>query len=173
MIEPTFNEFLKAFNSKSYLDLFQTFKNFEQMGPKKSALFLRDIFYFGNIISNVPSNLKKEYIVPVDRVIVRTVNSIFNRSYIPNYERTFREINKLASNIFPDEPILLEDFWFWGRFYRCKCKENKINNDIPYCKFNEDLLTIDINITKEFRSRILDFIRNHKECPFKNICEDK
>jgi len=167
MTKPTYSELLRVFNSKSYLNLFESFKKFNQMGPKKSALFLRDIFYFENIILECPIDFKKQFLVPIDRVITRTINSIFNERYTQN--NAFNEINKLSKIIFPNEPILLEDFWFWGRFYRCI--EDKINENIPYCKFNKDLLEIDINVTKEYRKKLLEFANNHINCPFKEICQ--
>lgn len=167
MNELTYSELLRVFDAKSYDELFKSFKKFDQMGPKKSALFLRDIFYFENIILKCPADLKKEFIVPVDRVIIRTISSIFNKKY--SETKAFDEINNLSKIIFPNEPILLEDFWFWGRFYRCK--EEKINNNIPYCKFNKDLLDIDINVTKKYRKKLLDFANNNMDCPFKEICD--
>jgi len=164
----TYSELLKVFNASSYPELFEYLKTFKQMGPKKSALFLRDIFYFKNIIKEYPTDLKKQFLVPVDRVITRTVNSIFNKKYIPNSDNTFKDINMLSKIIFPNEPILLEDLWFWGRFYRCK--EEKANKDIPYCEFNKDLLYVDKDVTKEYRKKMLEFANNHKDCPFKEIC---
>jgi len=166
MHKPTYHELLRVFNVRSYQELFESFKKFKQMGPKKSALFLRDIFYFENIILECPVDFKKKFFVPVDRVILRTMNSIFPRSYA--LPKAFDEINKLSKTIFPDEPILMEDFWFWGRFYRCK--EEKENNKIPYCKFNEDLLYVDKDVTKEYRKKMIEFAKSHVNCPFKEIC---
>ena len=165
----TYSELLRVFNVGSYLKLNESLKMFKQMGPKKSALFLRDIFYFENIIKEYPIDLKKQFLVPVDRVITRTVNSIFNKKYIPNSDNAFREINILSKIVFPNEPILLEDLWFWGRFYRCK--EEKANKDIPYCEFNKELLNVDKDVTKEYREKMLEFANNHKNCPFKEICK--
>lgn len=167
MEKPTYSELLRVFDVKSYNELFTSFKKFNQMGPKKSALFLRDIFYFDNIIIDCPTDLKKQFIVPVDRVIIRTISSIYNKKYTET--KAFDEINKLSKIIFPEEPILLEDFWFWGRFYRCKV--GKINSNIPYCKFNKDLLDINIDVTKEYRKKLYNFADNNKDCPFKEVCD--
>ena len=108
MNKPTYSEFLKAFDAKSYLDLFESLKKFRQMGPKKSALFLRDIFYFDNIILECPRDLKKHFLIPVDRVIIRTIRSLYPEIYFKT--KSFEKINELGKEIFPDEPILLEDF---------------------------------------------------------------
>jgi hypothetical protein len=169
MRSPTYKDLLIAFNVRNYKELFKKFKSkkFPQIGAKKSALFLRDILFFNNIIQKIPQNLIKEYLVPVDRVIVRTVNSIFDKNYVLGHTNTFDEVNNLAKQLFPDKPILLEDLWFWGRFYRCK--ENK-KSKIHYCKFNEDLLSVDINVTKDYRMKLIDFSKKQKECPFKEIC---
>ncbi len=165
MNSPTYMELLKVFDAKDYLDLFNKLKSLKQIASKKSALILRDILFFGNIIEDVPSDIKKQYLVPVDRVIIRTINSLFEKKY-KNGEKSFIEINDLAKDIFPDEPILLEDLWFWGRFYRCK--EDK--KGIPFCRANHSLLLIDTNVTKEFRNELLSFFNKQKECPFKEIC---
>lgn len=170
MKESTYSELLKAFNSSSYSTLFESLKKFEQMGPKKSALFLRDIFYFDNIILECPIDLKKQFFIPVDRVIIRTINSIFDKKYVAG-DKSFEDINLLSKTIFPDEPILLEDLWFWGRFYRCI--EQKTNKNIPYCKFNGDLLDVDINVTKDYREKFFEFGNNHIDCPFREICQKK
>ena len=167
MKSPTYTELLTAFDCENYQKLFEKINLFEQMGAKKSALFLRDILFFQNIINEVPKDLMTRYLVPVDRVIVRTINSIFNKTFIPNQIKTFNEINQLAKEIFPNRPIFLEDLWFWGRFYRCK--ENK-KSSIPFCKFNKDLLIIDINVTKEYRNKLIQFSDKQNNCPFQDIC---
>lgn len=167
MNSPHYKELLNRFHCTNYYDLFESFKKFDQVGPKKSALFLRDILFFDNVIKYTPINLKKELLVPVDRVIVRTMNSIFSENYNPDRIKTFNEINNRAKVIFPEQPIYLEDLWFWGRFYRCKENES---SSIPFCEFNKDLLIIDINVTKRYREKLLKFSYKNKKCPFKNIC---
>jgi hypothetical protein len=165
----SYEDLLKAFKAKNYTELFDKLRGFKQIGAKKSALFLRDILFFKNIIKNTPSNLIRELLVPADRVIVRTVNSIFEKDFKPGRSKTFDEINKMAKQIFPDKPILFEDLWFWGRFYRCK--ENK-KSKIPYCRFNRDLLLVDIGPTKEYRDKLLKFSKRRSNCPFKEICSN-
>jgi len=171
MQSPTYEELLKAFDVYDYQGLFEKLKDFKQIGPKKSALFLRDILFFNKvipdvqIIDNIPEGLEKELLVPVDVVITRTLNSIFDWNYTPSQ---FDEINSRAREIFPEKPIWLEDLWFWGRFYRCI--ENKKNPKIPYCAFNKDLLIVDINVTREYREKLMAFSERQAECPFKKIC---
>lgn len=180
MNKKTYKEFLRVFNAKGYPELFEKFKSkdYPQIRGKTSALFLRDIFYFKDkIIQGVP-NLKEKFIVPVDRVIIRTVNSIFNTGYKKDVnERSFEGINSLAEKIFKNKPILLEDLWFWGRFYRCKeakkkGSKKKKGNPPPYCKFNKNLLIVDANVTEEYRKKLLEFGEKdkNKKCPFIEIC---
>jgi hypothetical protein len=166
MKNQNYEELLKVFNCTSYKHLFEKLKNLNQLGPKKSALFLRDILYFKNIIKNIPKNLQKKYLVPVDRVITRLINSLLDKN-LKTDKKGFEEINNIAKKIFPNNPILLEDLWFWGRFYRCR--EDKKSN-IPFCKFNKDLLEIDLYISQKFRETLLFFAKEHLECPFKNFC---
>lgn len=166
MSKCTYSELLHAFESNSYDELFESFKKFNQVGPKKAALFLRDIFY-SKTISECPTDLKTKLLVPVDIVITRTINSLFDKKDI--LAKPFDKINELSKKeIFPEEPILLEDLWFWGRFYRCGEEDEK--KDIPYCEFNYDLLEVDLNVTKEYRKKLLEFANNHRNCPFKEIC---
>jgi len=171
MKKPTYAELSRVFDAKSYYDLFKAFKDFKQIGPKKAALFLRDIFYFSNIIENVPPSLKNELLIPVDIVKTRTVNSIFHENYKSGNKKAFNEINDLAKKIFPDKPILLEDLWFWGRFYRCI--EDVQKKGVPYCGFNKSLLAVDINSTPDFRKNLLKFSETNKGCPFYKICMNK
>ena len=105
------------------------------------------------------------------RVILRTVNSIYRRSYGP---RDFMKVNEVAIRIFPDEPMLLEHLWFWGRFYRCKevSEKNIGRPGVPYCAFNRNLLAIDKNVTREYRARLLHFAEQHGACLFKQICAE-
>ena len=48
------------------------------------------------------------------------INSIFGKTFKQNNEKTFKAVNELAKDVFGSEPILMEDLWFWGRFYVCK-----------------------------------------------------
>jgi hypothetical protein len=168
MKNKTWDELLRVFDVKSYQELFKSLKKFKQMKSKKSALFLRDILYFDDVISEFPPNLKKELLVPVDEVIRRTINSLFDRKYTEY--NAFDEITELSKEIFPDEPILLEDLWFWGRFY---CRKDEKNNVVRPCEFNENLLEVDENVTKDYREKLLKFADTHLECPFENVCENR
>lgn len=172
MKNPTYRELLRIFSAKSYLDLFESFsKRYGQMKNKKAALFLRDVLYFNNVITEVPAEEIKNLLVPVDRVITRTISSIFNEKYKTPTE-AFNRINVIAKRIFHEKPILLEDLWFWGRFYRCK--ENEQDGDqtsIPYCEFNQALLDVDANVTRPYRDKLNQFVSQNKKCPFGEICE--
>ena len=86
-------------------------------------------------------------------MIKRTIKHIFDEEK----EKDFNEINQKAENLFPEEPILLEDLWFWVRFYRNKNKKNYI-----YGEFNKNLLIIDRYATKEFREEFLRFEEKEK-----------
>lgn len=167
MKSPTYGDLLLSFEANNYTELFNELRRFKQIGPKKSALFLRDILYLTDTIQEVPHHSVSEYFVPVDRVIVRMVNSLFDRDYVAGRNYTFYDINKLAKQLFPHEPILLDDLWFWGRFYRCD--DSKISRPY-YCKFNEDLLAMDINVTKEYRNMLMMFGKKHTCCPFRKFC---
>lgn len=170
MEDKTYEELKAAFDAESYSALFKELKKYKQIGNKKAALFLRNILYFDNIIAGVPCPEKKLFYVPVDKVIVRTVNSIFGKDYKPDTEKAFNGINEMAKEIFDDKrPILLEDLWFWGRFYRCPEKRNSYSP----CKFNEPLLSIDIFVTEQYRKKLLTFGEEaNRQCPFFEICNN-
>lgn len=171
MQSPTYEELKRAFGATTYRHLFEEFssKKYKQMGSKKAALFLRDVLYFGYGLAEKPISEMTELLVPVDRVIIRTMNAIFARDYEPG---DFMHINEVAQKTFPDEPMLLEHLWFWGRFYRCKDRIGKGKNPsgVPYCEFNRNLLMIDGNVTRDYRLRLLNFAEQNKTCPIKCIC---
>ncbi len=171
MKEPSYKELLGVFNAKDYNSLFDAVDEFKEIGPKGAALFLRNILYFGTIFQDVPSDIQKRLCVPVERVIIRTINSLFSAQYKAG-NKTFNKINDIAKEIFPTEPILLEDLWFWQRLYRCPEKNVQEKQNITYCKFNENLMVMDTFITKQFRERILDLGKTHSDCPFKEVCRN-
>ena len=106
MKAPTFHEFLRIFSAKSYVELFEKLQVYAQMKQKKAALFLRDVLYFYKIITGVPEEERKNIQVPIDRVITRTISSIYGLEFkTPTV--AFQQINEIAKRIFPQELLLL------------------------------------------------------------------
>lgn len=165
----TYEELKRVFDAKSYDALFSALANkkFKQMAKKKAALFLRDILYLHDI--TIQPIEVRDFKVPVDKVIKRIMDSIYpSGNYMEN--ASFESINQKAKKIFPNEPILLDDLWFWGHFYRCKEEgESKVDR-MPLCSFNCALLTVDIDVTKKYRDKLNKFADKNPKCPLQTIC---
>jgi hypothetical protein len=97
-------------------------------GPKKTALFLRNIHILhtqGDPISHFISNYaidEQQLEIPVDRVIVTVLNKVWGTDFSAGSH--FKEINEFARLELGKEYMLVEDLWFWG-YFNTKVEDGK------------------------------------------------
>jgi hypothetical protein len=99
-------------------------KEFKNIGFKKAALFIRALYVLHTdgrkeLFKNF--NVKqKELYIPLDIVIAEIMNRLirFNNAdkkrIIPWSD--FNAFNQFAKEIFKEDFMILEDFWYWGYF---------------------------------------------------------
>ncbi len=136
-------DFYNCFDStiNSFASLFSYIcKKCLNFGPKKSALFLKNIDWIQNhidpkqkIFNNYNVDIK-DLMIPVDNVIVTILNKILfpsNSNQLDQYE-DFKLINEFFKEKLNDRFMLIEDLWFWGYFSTMGNRKNRI------IKFNMD-----------------------------------
>jgi hypothetical protein len=113
-------------------------ERFGNFGPKKTALFLRNIH-----ILHTQSDSKSHFIsdyaideqqleIPVDRVIVTVLNKVWGTDFSAGSH--FKEINEFARLELGKDYMLVEDLWFWG-YFNTKVEDGK---QIIHDTVNED-----------------------------------
>ncbi|MEI7961107.1 MAG: hypothetical protein WCI04_02115 [archaeon] len=136
-----FKEFLQCFDKEitDFSDLFEYFtvkakKDFPHLGKKKTALFIRDLNTLNDKLFTNYAVVKGELRIPVDIVISIMLNKIMRLSGkdIIKAERDFDLVNEFAKKAYPENPLLIEDLWFWGYFNQTGAGHNRVIG------FNED-----------------------------------
>lgn len=117
-----FKAFLSQFSDKpeNTEQLFNSLTTFRNIGNKKAALFMKELFYCQSINSNrIFKDLKPQDInkpIPLDVIIADLVNKMLKLKNEINPSRDFLIFNDWAKGILLDDYYLLEDLWFWGYF---------------------------------------------------------
>jgi len=114
--------FLKKYNSPNDIaklsKILQTSSEYPHFGKKKSKLFFKELVVLGgkDIFSNFNESIFLPYLpVPIDVVIRKVYWSLYGLTTKVN-TRNDDKIEELANTLFPYEPILIDDLWFWGHF---------------------------------------------------------
>ncbi len=125
------------------IELWKAMKTFPQIGPKKAAMFIKNVMIFGenDIFTRFEQNDKKYLIVPVDRIVRSLSEKIFGMKLSNNAEDD-EIIQKKSEELFSGNPILLDDLWFWGHF---SMKRGRIHK-----RCNRAILETDLTITEDF-----------------------
>lgn len=103
-------------------------ERFGNFGPKKTALFLRNIHILhtqGDPKSHFISDYaidEHQLEIPVDRVIVTVLNKVWGTAFSAGSH--FKELNEFARLELGKEYMLVEDLWFWG-YFNTKVEEGK------------------------------------------------
>lgn len=124
------------------IELWQAMKKFPQIGSKKAAMFIKNVIIFGenDIFTRFEQDDKKYLIVPVDRIVRSLSEKIFGMKLFDD-----DEIIQKSEELFPGNPILLDDLWFWGHF---SMKRGSIHK-----RYNMAILETDLTITEDFISQ--------------------
>jgi hypothetical protein len=161
-----FVEFLGIFKRVKTIDQLQNHlinkKPFADFGKKKVALFFRDLFILQHFPSRhrIFSNFqtaKQHLVIPIDVVICTVLNKYFllQGRYSLEASRDFDFVNELATQIFGEDYMLLEDLWYWGYFTLHK------NGKARTLTFNEAKFYTDLYFapSADVRKRFEQFIK--------------
>ena len=144
-------------------------KKFKNFNKKKVALFIRNIHIINKklFIDYSIRKRKNELKIPVDVVIVSTLNNILclkgKNKLKPTRDSDFILINKFAKDKLKNDYMLIEDLWFWGYFnsktIKSKTKKGKTKKDKRKFIFNEDKYYSNPHTypNKELRSKLIKF----------------
>lgn len=146
-------------NIENFRNMLINDKSYPHLGNKKANLFIKELVLLAG--SDIFSNFKKEkYLkrlqVPVDRVI-RTIYCKMNDLKYVNNKKIDNEIQRYANELFPSQPILFDDVWFWGHFTIERNVIANINEAMivadKYCEYK------DIKYLKQKLEQFLDLIK--------------
>jgi hypothetical protein len=151
-----YGAFLKCLgdNKKSTEDLFKRLLKFNNIGKKKAALFIRDLFYAHKNPNNKTGIFKKctikedELLIPLDTVISEMLNMMLGlRGTAKVRPGDFDMVNLFAKEVLKNKHMLIEDLWYWGHFSTRRKAKTRIMG------FNEDMYYADIFTRPNERSR--------------------
>lgn len=124
--EPTVDPkmFLGCLGAKTSGDLFDSLQEFKDVGPKKAALFLRDVYVSQELAADMrpfskPLVPKGDLRIPFDAVIASVFNRLFGRRRFSSHVDVIRNSDDLTGwslMVLPDDHMLFEDLWYWGYF---------------------------------------------------------
>jgi hypothetical protein len=157
--------FLSCLGVNSSGNLFDFLQEFEDVGPKKAALFLRDIYVAQELGADMrpfcrPLLRESDLRIPFDAVIASVFNRLFRVRYFNSHHQVTSNSDDLTDwslKVLPNDHMLFEDLWYWGYF----CMKNQTSNGTYRRKFemNRAKIFIDdvllsckppINAFKEF-----------------------
>ena len=117
-----FSVFLSCFpdvNNISQLFKFLTGRKIKGFGPKKAALFMRDLYeiqlYKDIYVELEPIN-KNDLMIPLDAVISVMLNEILDLPKGSKEAENFTSVNEFVKIILGENAMIIEDLWFWGFF---------------------------------------------------------
>ncbi len=117
-------ECLENFDTTNIDELYWRLQRFPFVGPKKAALFLRDLFETQDMAAD-SRVFKRRFIkadelrIPFDVVIANVLNMVFKKTMFSStaaLSRHVDDVTKWSHTVSPGDHMVVEDLWYWGYF---------------------------------------------------------